>query len=323
MTTGTSTPRAGAAETSTAKRLWGLLEETYREWKDDDALQWGAALAYYSIFSIAPLLLITISVASLVFGREAVEGRLIEEIGGLVGPQAAGAIQTMIANASTTGSGAWGTVLGVLLMLLGASGAFAQLQKSLNHLWNVEARPGAGWKLMVRQRVAALGMVLVVALLLLTALVLSAAISALGSYAEEVLPMPAWALGLIDLVVSLVVITLLFAAIYKVLPDVEIEWREVWTGAAATALLFVLGKAAIGLYLGRSGVASSYGAAGSLVVLLVWIFYSSQLVFLGAEFTQVWARRRGTRIEPSAWAVRVEQVTVRPEGGGGDGHGDG
>lgn len=313
MTTGTSAPRAGAPETSTAKRLWGLLEETYREWKDDDALQWGAALAYYSIFSIAPLLLITISVASLAFGREAVEGRLIEEIGGLVGPQAAGAIQTMIANASTTGSGAWGTVLGVLLMLLGASGAFAQLQKSLNHLWNVEARPGAGWKLMVRQRVAALGMVLVVALLLLTALVLSAAISALGSYAEEVLPMPAWALGLVDVAVSLVVITLLFAAIYKVLPDVEIEWREVWTGAAVTALLFVLGKVAIGLYLGRSGVASSYGAAGSLVVLLVWIFYSSQLVFLGAEFTQVWARRRGTRIQPSAWAVRVEQVTVRQQ----------
>jgi membrane protein len=220
----------------------------------------------------------------------------------------------MVANASTTGSGVWGTVLGVLLMLLGASGAFAHLQKSLNHLWNVEPRPGAGWKLMVRQRVAALGMVLVVALLLLTALVLSAAISALGSYAEEVLPMPAWALGLIDVAVSLVVITLLFAAIYKVLPDVEIEWREVWTGATVTALLFVLGKLAIGLYLGRSSVASSYGAAGSLVVLLVWIFYSSQLVFLGAEFTQVWARRRGTRIEPSAWAVRVEEVTVRPEG---------
>lgn len=316
MTPENSTPQAGARETGTAKRLWSLLEETYREWKDDDALQWGAALAYYSIFSIAPLLLITISVASLAFGREAVEGRLIEEIGGLVGPQAAGAIQTMIANASTTGSGVWGTVLGVLLMLLGASGAFAQLQRSLNHLWNVEARPGAGWKLMVRQRVAALGMVLVVALLLLTALVLSAAISALGSYAEEVLPMPAWALGLVDVAVSLVVITLLFAAIYKVLPDVEIEWREVWTGAAVTALLFVLGKVAIGFYLGRSSVASSYGAAGSLVVLLVWIFYSSQLVFLGAEFTQVWARRRGTRIEPSAWAVRVEEVTVPSSGAG-------
>jgi membrane protein len=319
MTTENGTPQTHARETGTAKRLLGLLKETYREWKDDDALQWGAALAYYSIFSIAPLLLITISVASLAFGREAVEGRLIEEIGGLVGPQAAGAIQTMIANASTTGSGVWGTVLGVLLMLLGASGAFAHLQKSLNHLWNVEARPGAGWKLMVRQRVAALGMVLVVALLLLTALVLSAAISALGSYAEEVLPMPAWALGLIDVAVSLVVITLLFAAIYKVLPDVEIEWREVWTGATVTALLFVLGKLAIGLYLGRSSVASSYGAAGSLVVLLVWIFYSSQLVFIGAEFTQVWARRRGTRIEPSAWAVRVEEVTVRPEGRGGSG----
>lgn len=294
----------------------GLLKETFAEWKKDDALQWGAALAYYSIFSIAPLLLVTISVAGMVFGREAVEGRLVEEIAGVVGPQAAEAIQTMVANASRSGSGVWGTIVGVALMLLGASGAFAHLQKSLNHLWNVEPRPDAGWKLMVRQRVAALGMVLVVALLLLVALVLSAAVSALASYAEQLLPMPGWALGAIDFVVSLLVITLLFAAIYKVLPDVEIGWREVWVGSAVTAFLFALGKLAIGLYLGHSSVASSYGAAGSLVVLLVWIFYSSQLVFLGAELTQVWARRKGHRIEPSEWAVRVEEVAVRSQHAG-------
>jgi membrane protein len=287
-----------------------LLKETFAEWKEDDALQWGAALAYYSIFSIAPLLLITISVAGMVFGREAVEGRLVEEIAGVVGPQAAEAIQSMVANASRSGSGVWGTIVGVLLMLLGASGAFGHLQKSLNHLWNVEPRPDAGWRLMVRQRIAALGMVLVVALLLLIALVLSAAVSAIGSYAEQLLPMPAWALAAIDFVVALLVVTLLFAAIYKVLPDVEIGWREVWVGAAVTAFLFGLGKLAIGFYLGRSSVASSYGAAGSLVVLLVWIFYSSQLVFFGAELTQVWARRKGHRIEPSEWAVRVEEVTV-------------
>lgn len=310
MTTGTETKRAGV------KKHLGLLKESFEEWKEDDALQWGAALAYYSIFSIAPLLLITISVAGLLFGRAAVEGRLIEEIGGVVGPQAAEAIQTMVANASTSGSGVWGTILGVVMMLVGASAAFAHLQKSLNHLWNVEPKPGSGWRLMVRQRVAALGMVLVVALLLLTALVLSAAVSALGSYAQQLLPMPAWVLGLIDLVVSMAVITLLFAAIYKVLPDVEIAWREVWVGAAMTAFLFVLGKLAIGFYLGHSSVASSYGAAGSLVVLLVWIFYSSQLVFFGAELTQVWARRRGTRIEPSAWAVRADQVPARQRGEG-------
>lgn len=294
----------------TAKRNVGLLKETFEEWKDDDALQWGAALAYYSIFSIAPLLLITISVASLAFGRAAVEGRVVEEISGTVGPEAAEAIQTMIANASETGSGAWGTAIGVLLMLVGASSAFAHLQKALNHLWNVEPKPGAGWRLMARQRLTALGMVLVVALLLLTTLVLSAAISAVASYADQILPMPGWALGLIDLGVSLVVITLLFAAIYKVLPDVEIAWREVWFGAAVTAFLFALGKLAIGFYLGHASVASSYGAAGSLVVLLVWVFYASQLVFLGAEFTQVWARRRGSRIQPSEWAVRVEEKVV-------------
>jgi membrane protein len=169
---------------------------------------------------------------------------------------------------------------------------------------------------MVRQRLAALGMVLVVALLLLIALVLSAAVGAVASWAEDRLPMPGWALSLIDLAVSLAVVTLLFAAIYKVLPDVEIEWRDVWLGAAATAFLFALGKLAIGFYLGHSSVASSYGAAGSLVVLLVWIFYSTQLVFFGAELTQVWARRRGRRIEPSEWAVRVAEVRVRPEGRG-------
>lgn len=296
---------------TTAKRQFGLLRETFEEWKDDDALQWGAALAYYTIFSIAPLLLVTISVASLVFGREAVEGRLVAEISGVVGAQAAEAIQTMVANASRTGSGVWGTIVGVGLMLLGASGAFVHLQRSLNHLWNVEPKPDAGWRLMVRQRLAALGMVLVVALLLLTALVLSAAVSAVAGWADERLPMPAWALSLLDLAVSLAVITLLFAAIYKVLPDVEIAWREVWVGAFATAVLFALGKLAIGFYLGRASVASSYGAAGSLVVLLIWIFYSSQLVFFGAELTQVWARRRGTRIEPSEWAVRVREVPVR------------
>ena len=319
MNTGTKkigTEDTGTGAKAATKKNVGLLKESFEEWKDDDALQWGAALAYYSIFSIAPLLLITISVAGLVFGRAAVEGRLIEEIGGVVGPQAAEAIQTMVANASTGGSGVWGTILGVAMMLVGASAAFAHLQKSLNHLWNVEPKPDAGWKLMVRQRVAALGMVLVVALLLLTALVLSAAISALGSYAQQILPMPAWALGLIDLVVSMAVITLLFAAIYKVLPDVEIAWREVWVGSAMTAFLFVLGKLAIGFYLGHSSVASSYGAAGSLVVLLVWIFYSSQLVFFGAELTQVWARRRGKRIEPSEWAVRVAEVPVRQQQAG-------
>ncbi|HEX6204042.1 MAG TPA: YihY/virulence factor BrkB family protein [Thermoanaerobaculia bacterium] len=297
-----------------AKRKLGLLRETFQEWKDDDALQWGAALAYYSIFSIAPLLLVTISVAGLLFGRDAVEGRLVAEISGVVGAQAAAAIQTMVANASRTGSGVWGTIVGVGLMLLGASGAFAHLQKSLNHLWNVEPKPDAGWRRMVRQRLAALGMVLVVALLLLIALVLSAAVGAVASWAEDRLPMPGWALSLVDLAVSLAVVTLLFAAIYKVLPDVEIEWRDVWLGAAATAFLFALGKLAIGFYLGHSSVASSYGAAGSLVVLLVWIFYSTQLVFFGAELTQVWARRRGRRIQPAEWARRVQEVAVPPEG---------
>lgn len=291
-----------------------LLRETFEEWKEDDALQWGAALAYYAVFSLAPLLLVAVSVAGLAFGEEAAQGRIVGEIEGMLGREGAEAIEAMIANAGRSGSGVLGMVVGVAMALFGASGVFGQLQKALNHLWDVRPKPGAGWKTMVWGRLTALGLVLAIAFLLLVSLVLSAAISALAAYFQELLPVPGWVLGLLDFVLSIAVVGFLFGLIFKVLPDVEIAWRDVAFGALATAVLFTVGKVLIGLYLGHSSVGSSYGAAGSLIVLLVWIYYSAQLVFFGAELTQVWARHHGSRIVPSEHAVRVDEVVVEAEG---------
>lgn len=285
-----------------------LLKETFAEWKEDDALQWGAALAYYAVFSLAPLLLVVVSVAGMVFGQEAAQGRIVGEIEGMVGRDGAEAIESMIANAGRSGSGVVGTIVGIAAALFGASGVFGQLQKALNHLWDVRLNPGGGWTAMLWSRVGSLGMVLAIAFLLLVSLVLSAGISAVGAYAQGLLPLPAWVFGILDAVLSIAVVSLLFGLIYKVLPDAEIAWRDVAFGAVATAVLFTVGKLLIGFYLGHSSLGSSYGAAGSLIVLLVWIYYSAQLVFFGAELTQVWARHHGSRIRPADNAVRVDEV---------------
>lgn len=309
-----------------SRSILGLFKETFREWQEDGALQLGAALAYYTVFSLAPILLLVIAIAGLVYGRDAVEGRLVEEIGGLVGPQGAEMIQTMIANVSQLGegSGIAATVIGFLTILFGATGAFAQLQRALNQIWDVEPKPGQGVRGLLRTRAASFGMVLGIGFLLLSALVISAALSAIGAWAEGLLPGSELLVRAGNAVISFLVVALLFAMIFRVLPDVEIAWKDVAFGALATALLFVLGKFLIGLYLGRSAVASTFGAAGALVVLLLWIYYSAQILFFGAELTQVWARRHGERIEPSPHAVRVKEVKVRegegsppPEGGRG------
>jgi membrane protein len=273
-----------------------LTRETFSEWRRDDALTLGAALAYYTTFSLAPLLVVVIAIAGLVFGREAVEGRLVGEIQGLVGRQGAEAVQTMIASAGRhEEAGLVAAVLAVLVTLFGATGVFAQLQASLDRIWNVPPPERAvGIKAMLKVRALSFGMVLAVGFLLLVSLVLSAALAALDDYAGGVLPVFPPLLQALNFAVSFSLITLLFALIFKILPDVDVAWRDVWTGAALTALLFTVGKLLIGLYIGESGVASAYGAAGSLVVVLLWVFYSAQILFFGAEFTQVYARRRGS-----------------------------
>jgi membrane protein len=293
------------------KRGWAgalaLLKETFTGWSDDGALDLGAALAYYAIFSLAPLLLIVIAVAGLVWGRQAVQGQLVSQLQGLVGEQGGQAIQTMIANASKPGSGVIATIVGVVTILFGATGVFVQLQTSLDRIWDVQPKPGSGVWGFVRTRILSFGMVLGIGFLLLISMVVTTAVTAISAWALGLMPGAKVLVEALTFVISFGLITLLFAMIFKVLPDVKIAWRDVWIGAAATALLFTLGKFLIGLYLAKSSVASSYGAAGSLVIVLLWIYYSSQLLFLGAEFTQVYASHYGSNIRPSKHAVPVVQ----------------
>jgi membrane protein len=294
---------------SVVKSGFDLIKESFKGWKEDGALDLGAALAYYTIFSLAPLLLIVIAVAGLVWGREAVQGQLVGQMQGIVGAQGAQAIQTMVANAGKQGSGVLATILGVVTILFGATGVFVQLQSALDRVWNVQPKPGAGIWSFIRTRMISFGMILGIGFLLLVSLVVTAAVAAAGKWATGMLPGGETLVNILTFAVSFALITLLFAMIYKVLPDVEIGWRDVWIGAAVTALLFTIGKFLIGLYLAHSTVASTYGAAGSLVVLLLWVYYSSQILFLGAEFTQAYATRYGSQIKPSEHAVPVVRKT--------------
>lgn len=277
-----------------SRRWMRLIKETMAEWKKDNVPLHAAALAYYTIFSLAPLLLIAVAVAGAVFGEEAARGELMRQIQGLMGKEGAEAIQAMMENASRPGSqGVLASVVGFLLLLLGASGVFGQLQTALNTIWDVETKPGHGWRDALIARFLSFAMVLVIGFLLLVSLLLSSLLVAAGDALNRLMPgLPILGQAL-NLVIALVVITVLFASIYKYLPDVRVPWRDLWVGAAAASILFNLGKTVIGLYIGNSSFDSTYGAAGSLVVLLIWIFYSTQILLIGAEFTQVYSRNQG------------------------------
>lgn len=286
-----------------------ILKETVREFVDDDAPRLAAALAYYTIFSLPPLLILIIMIAGVFLDPQDIQGRVVEEIGGAMGEQSAGQIREIIANADRPGAGGpLMTVLSIAALIFGATGAFAQLQGALNKAWNVEKDPEKGGVMAtVMKRMLSFGMILVIAFLLLVSLVLSAVLAQAGGILADLLPgeVGEAALWAFDLGLSLVLITALFATMFKVLPDVKIAWRDVWFGALVTAILFVLGKFLLGFYVSRSDPGSAFGAAGSLAVILVWVYYSAMIFFLGAEFTQVWARHLGRRIHPDDDAVRV------------------
>lgn len=293
-----------------AKQIFKLFKDTVTEWSEDKVSLWAAALAYYTIFSIAPLLLIAISIAGAVFGEEAARGEVVAQIQGLVGKQGAEAIQSMIQNTQKPGSGGTiATIAGIVTLLFGASGVFGQLQDALNTIWEVKPKPGQGIRSFLQSRFLSFAMVLVIGFLLLVSLVLSAGLAAIGNFFSNLMPNFLILGQLVNFLISFGVVTVLFAAIYKFLPDVHAPWKDLWVGAIVTALLFNVGKFLIGLYLGNSSVGSTYGAAGSLVVLLVWIFYSAQIILFGAEFTQVYAKSHGSSIEPSKHAVRVVRTT--------------
>jgi len=276
-----------------------LLKETFSKWYGDNAPRLGAALAYYTVFSLSPLLVIVIAFAGLVFGREAAQGEIVAQLQGLIGEESARAIQAMIESAHKPSSGMIATVIGILTLLIGATGVFAELHDALNGIWGVEPKSGLGLMGVVRDRFLSFAMVLGVGFLLLVSLALSAGLAALGKLMGGMLPTPIFVGGIVNLFVPFMVITLLFAMIYRILPDIEIAWSDVWIGAAFTSLLFTIGKFLIGFYLGRSSVASAYGAASSLAIILIWVYYSAQIFLFGAEFTRVYAKKYGSQSETS------------------------
>jgi membrane protein len=274
--------------------MWKLLKSTVLAFIEDDALSRGAAIAFYTVTSIAPILLIVVAIAGLVFGREAAQGAITAQLGGLMGQQTADMLQTAVASAAGKSSGILATLIGIATVIATASGVFGEMQSALNAIW--KAKPeGTTVSRLIRARAASLGLVAALGFLLIVSLVVSAALTAFGNYLNSILPFGKVILSALNTVVSVALISVLFAAIYKVLPDRHLEWRDVIVGAVVTAILFTIGKSLIGWYIGSSAVASTYGAAGALIILLLWVYYSAQIFLLGAEFTKVYANRHGSK----------------------------
>jgi membrane protein len=290
----------GKQEPGRLKRAWNIIKETFSEWQADKVPRLGAALAFYTVFSLAPLLIIVIAVVGFVLDEEAVRGQVSAEIEGLIGKEGASLVESMIRSASEPRSGIIASITALFTLFLGATGVFVQLQDALNTLWGVET-PSTGFLAMLRSRFLSFVSVLGIGFLLLVSLLLNAVLTGVASFLGGWLD-GIWIAKAAHFVVSFGGITVLFAMMYKLLPDTRIEWRDVWIGAAVTALLFTIGKFLIGFYLGRSGTASTYGAAGTTVVVLLWVYYAAQIFLLGAEFTHVYTTRCGSRcpVRPDA-----------------------
>ena len=291
MPTKTSNPVTPSAQPS----WWTITRTAVEGWIDDRASSMGASLAYYTFFSMAPLLLIVISVAGLLLGREAAQGHLMDELGGLLGSKSAASIQALVASASEPSESWWGTIVGLGVMAVGATTVFAELEAALDRIWQMPERPAGGVWAMFRARVLSFGLILGLAFLLMVSLVFGAMVTAMGRWWSASMGDWIWLAQTLNFTLSFAITATIFAMIYKLMPRAHVEWKDVWVGAVVTALLFSLGKALISLYLGASCVASSYGAAGSLVLVLVWVYYSAQVFLLGAEFTWVYSNARGSR----------------------------
>lgn len=283
-----------------------LLKLTFHEWWNDDSFRWAASLAFYTIFSLSPVLLIAVGVASLFLSPETAPDRIVAEVQRMVGAEGAQAIRQIIDASKGFGKSVSTITVGIFTFIFGATVVFAELQATLNKIWDVEADPRHGViAKLIRDRVRSFTIALGVGFLLLVSLVVSAVLSGLQAYMNEWIPGIPWLWQTLNTIASFAIAALLFAMIYKYLPDVKISWRDVWIGALVTAALFTAGKDLIGLYLGQTAVASAFGAAGSFAVLLIWIYYSALISFFGAEFTQVFARRYGSKIHPEEYADRV------------------
>lgn len=278
-----------------ARQLFGLCQQAFESWKNDYAPSMGAALAYYTVFSVAPLLLIVISVAGLVFGQEAARGEIFAQLSGMMGAQGALAVQGMLEAVNKPTEGVVATMIGIGLLVIGATTVFGELQDSMDRIWRAPTRiQSSGVMSLVKVRLLSFSMIMGIGFLLMVSLVASAALAALGKWWSPLFGGWETLAQAVNFAFSFAMVTVAFAMIYKLLPRVRVQWRDVWIGAAVTALLFTIGKHLIGLYIGKSSVASGYGAAGSLVVVLVWVYYSAQIFLLGAEFTWVYARTFGS-----------------------------
>jgi len=295
------------------KHAWSVLREAFNEWLDDNATRLSAALAFYTILSIAPLFVIAIAIAGAVFGHEAATGALKDQLRGMLGEAGAEVAKTTVEHADKPKTGTVATIIGVITLLFGASGVFGELQGALNAVWNVKPKEGRGIWAKVRDRFLSFGMVLVVGFLLLVSLILTTALAAFGGYLNGLAPGVPTLMWIANIVLSFLVVAALFALIFKYLPDAEVSWRDVWFGALVTAALFTLGKYLIGLYLGKSAPGTPFGAAGSLVAFVVWVYYSGLIVFYGAELTQVTARHAGREIKPSANAEPADPGRAKAE----------
>jgi len=280
----------------TVKDLWELVKAAASGWVDDYAQSMGAALAYYTMFSIAPLLLIVISIAGLVFGDQAARGEIFSQLEGMLGGPGALAVQGLLESVRKPTQSVPATIFGGAMLLIGATSVFGELQDALDRIWRAPARPGqSGFWRLIRARLLSFGMILGIGFLLMVSLLASAALAALSKWWGPMFSGWATMASIIELGLSFLVITVVFAMIYKIIPRVHIDWKDVWVGATATSLLFTIGKFLIGVYIGRSGIASGFGAAASLIVVLVWVYYSAQIFLLGAEFTWAYAHRFGSR----------------------------
>jgi membrane protein len=292
------------------RKLWDIIKESVMAYVDDGALSRGAAIAYYTVTSIAPVLIIVIAIAGLAFGQEAARGAISSEVSGLMGKQSAEVLESAVKSASSQSAGIIASIIGIVTLIVTASGVFGEMQTALNAIWRAEPH-GTTVSRLVRARLASLGLVGALGFLLLVSLVISAAITALSGFVNQALPFGSVILQAVSFIISYALVTLMFAAIYKVLPDRELTWRDVLVGAGVTGLLFTIGKLLISLYLGSSSMASSYGAAGGLLIMLVWIYYSAQIFLLGAEFTKVYASNYGS-LQGTEAAHSVAQAAGEP-----------
>lgn len=282
---------------------------------DDKILKLSASLAYSTVFSIAPMIIVALYCGDIFLGREAIEGKLYGELEGLLGSSAAGQIQEIIRNTALSSDLGWSAIIGLITLIIGATGVFTEIQDSINFIWRLKTKPkkGKGLLKIVLTRLLSFSLVISLGFVMVVSLVIHGIIEVLMSRLNELLP-TAIVVYIVNLVVTFITITALFAVIFKVLPDAKVKWRHVWVGAMTTAVLFMLGKFAIGLYLGNSSIGSTYGAAGSLVILLVWVYYSAAILYFGAAFTREYVQHKGERIYPNNYAVWVEQVEVESKG---------